>query len=385
MIIFRYLLKELYAYLLAITLVLLIILITNQFVHYLREVADGKITMLVLMKIMSLQVPLMLGYVLPMGVFLSILLVFGRLYMDHEMTVLAACGMSKTKLLGMSLFFAFVITVVVAWLMIWVEPIMERYQYTLVAESAAEASLAKLVPERFQSLGSRGTFYAEKISQQHTQMYDVFLALRDKTQNNGTQNKMHKKHMKEIIPWDLTIAKVAREKQFPENNSKFLVFQEGDRYVGIPGQDDFKIMHYKQYGIKLVGTLPKVHGWPLTASTAELIQLYDMKSEAAAMLHWRIAIPLSVLILALIAFPLSRVNPRRGKFMQLLPALLIYIVYVDLLFLGRAWIQKDIVPRNVGLWWLHALALLLALILLAHHLQWIRISKCKGNKHHAYP
>src|SRR5437870_8952092 len=128
MIIFRYLNRELYFHLLAIMVVLLIIFITNQFVRYINCVASGELTMGVVMKIMSLQVPLLLSYLLPLGVYLSLLLVFGRLYTDHEMTVLNACGISKIQLLGMVSLFCLMVMALVAWLMLWAVPMMENYQ-----------------------------------------------------------------------------------------------------------------------------------------------------------------------------------------------------------------------------------------------------------------
>ena len=79
------------------------------------------------------------------------------------------------------------------------------------------------------------------------------------------------------------------------------------------------------------------------------------------------AMPVSVLVLALLAFPLSRVNPRRGKFSQLLPAILLYILYGNLLFLGRAWVRKGILSFDVGMWWVHGLMLLIAIGLLIYN------------------
>ena len=90
MIIFRYLCRELFSHLLAITVVLLMILITNQFVHYLKGAASGEITMTAVIQMVSLQVPLLLGYLLPLALYLSILIAYGRLHVDHEMVVLPA-------------------------------------------------------------------------------------------------------------------------------------------------------------------------------------------------------------------------------------------------------------------------------------------------------
>src|SRR3990167_802916 len=108
-IIFRYFSKEVLATLLATTLILLIIFITNQFVHYLSDAADGKITTQAVMKVMSLQVPLLLGYLLPLSLFLGLLLTLGRLYVDHEMVVLSSCGVSRAQVIVMVMWLATIV------------------------------------------------------------------------------------------------------------------------------------------------------------------------------------------------------------------------------------------------------------------------------------
>src|SRR3989339_1603867 len=101
MLIFRYISKEIYSGMLATTLVLLLIFMLNQLVHYLNQAATGEITTRALFQIMSLQVPLLLGYLLPLGLYIGIFIALGRMYADQEMTVLASCGFSSTRLLSM--------------------------------------------------------------------------------------------------------------------------------------------------------------------------------------------------------------------------------------------------------------------------------------------
>ena len=87
-------------------------------------------------------------------------------------------------------------------------------------------------------------------------------------------------------------------------------------------------------------------------------------NEAVAEWHWRIAIPLSIPLLTLIAVPLSRVNPRQGKFGRLLPALLLYLGYYSLLIIARSALEDGKIPAQLGMWWLHGSALLLGIVLI---------------------
>ena len=164
MIVFRYLGKELFSNLMAITIVLLIIFITDQFIHYLNDAAKGQITMTAVMQIMSLQIPLLLGYLLPLGLYLSILIAYGRLYVDHEMTVLSSCGMSRLQLLGMTTIIAVLVTMVVAVLMLWAEPIVQGYRTHILDKAVTNASIQKVVPKRFQTFDHNSVFYVDRLS-----------------------------------------------------------------------------------------------------------------------------------------------------------------------------------------------------------------------------
>ncbi len=354
MIIFRYISKELYSSLIGIILVLLIIFMSNQFIHYLHYAAEGSITMSAVMKLMSLQIPFLLGYLIPLSFYISILLVFGRLYLDNEMTVMAACGVSPSNLLTIVLSVTTIVALVVAGLMLWLEPIMDKSRIRIFYESIAQATIEKVAPKRFQSLGSDGVFYADNISHTTQEMQDIFFALRQKPNASGAQI------------WDITLAKVAQQKKLPGDNN-FMLFKHGYKYHGVPGQADFQIIDYKEYGIRISSQVSKQSGWPTNASTKSLWPLrHDPK--VAAELHWRMAMPISTVVLAFLAFPLSRVNPRRGKFTQLLPAILLYIIYGNLLFLGKAWLHKGLIGPVLGLWWVHGVMVVIILAIFTYRL-----------------
>jgi len=362
-IIFRYLCKELYSSILAITLVLLIIFITNQFIHYLKDAASGQITMTAVMQVMSLQIPLLLGYLLPLGLYLSILIAFGRLYVDHEMTVLSSCGMSRAQLMGMLLLISLVVMLVVGALMLWVEPIIQGYRTRILDQAMTNVSIQKVVPKRFQGLHDGSVFYADSLSRERQTMYKVFVA----------------KFSRESSNWDVSLSQAAKEQGVAGLKGKFIVFQNGHRYVGIPGQKNFQTIEFEHYGVRLVASAGHLDDWPNNVPTHDLWRLIKTEKNPEklrtlqAMLQWRLAMPISVILFTLLAFPLSEVKPRSGKFARLFPAILIYIAYADLMFLGRAWIEQGAISPSLGLWWIHGAALILALILNGFRIGWRRI------------
>lgn len=356
MIIFRYLSKEVLATLLATTLILLIIFISNQFVHYLSDAADGKVTTQAVMKVMSLQVPLLLGYLLPLSLFLGLLLTLGRLCVDHEMVVLFSCGVSRAQLIAMVMTLATLVTGVVAWLMLSVEPKMQYYRAEILTNALATSTMGKIIPGRFQQLGDSGrVFYAAGVGKHHQTMGQVFLA--QKLVTGGAER------------WDVVSADRADDMNTAKNGH-FILFKNGIRYVGSPGQLKFDIVKFDRYGIRLYMPPENFAARVEAMPTKQLWHQRRTDRKADAEFQWRIALPLSVLVFALLAVPLSHVNPRKGKFAQMLPAILIYIVYANFMFVGRAWFEKGIINQHLGLWWIDVLLFLLALLLLFIQSSW---------------
>ncbi|ABS76872.2 LPS export ABC transporter permease LptF [Coxiella burnetii] len=357
-IVFRYLCKEILGTLLATTLILLIIFMTNQFVHYLNDAAAGKITVKAVMEIMSLQVPLLLGYLLPLGLFLGGLFALGRMAVDHEMVILTACGVSRAQIVGMLIVLATFIGVIVAWLMLSVEPKMQWYRVKILKDAVATASLEKIVPGRFQPLSSNGqVFYAGGVNDHHQKMLNVFLA---QSETAGGKQR-----------WDLVSADQAGEYSTAKGEN-FILFKNGFRYVGIPGELKYDVMKFGEYGIRLTSPAMDITGRVDAMPTSKLWHLHSKDLKAAAELQWRIAMPLSVWLFALLIVSLSEANPRKGKFAQMLPAVLIYIGYANFMFLGRTWIEDGVISQYLGLWWILGLLLLLAIGLLFFQSRWWR-------------
>lgn len=360
MIIFRYLVKEVYGTLLASTAVLLILLISNQFVHYLTQAAAGIMPLRTVMHIVSLQMPLLLPLLLPLGLYVGILVAYGRLYTDREMIVLWSCGFSKAQLTAMTLTFSMVVAIVVAILTLWFQPNIEAYKRQILVDAAMQSPLERILPDQFLPLPESGlVFYAQGLSRDHKYLKDIFIARRS---NQITA--------KGSLGWDIVVADNGHQTVDPVTRDRFLVLQNGYRYLGMPGEMDFQIVNYKNYGVRIQKNAIPADKRVETMSTHYLWGHQHGNRALEAELQWRIALPLSALILAFLAVPLSRVDSRQGRYAQLLPAFLLYILYVDLLFVSRAWLEKGQISSGIGLWWVHALMLLVAILLFGRFVGW---------------
>ncbi|KAB0500721.1 LPS export ABC transporter permease LptF [Pseudomonas moorei] len=351
MIVFRYLSREVLLTLSAVSAVLLVIIMSGRFIKYLAQAASGLLDPGSLFLIMGFRLPGFLQLILPLGLFLGILLAYGRLYLESEMTVLSATGMSQQRLLVMTLFPATLVAVVVAWLSLSLAPQGANQFQLLLNKQDALTEFDTLEPGRFQALrdGTRVT-YTEQLSDDRINLSGVFISQKNAS-SDGKDRGI-----------SVLVAEKGRQEINPDGN-RYLILDNGYRYDGNPGQADYRAIKYDEYGVLL--PKPDVSDEVTdrdALSTRALMNSDDLRLRAE--LEWRLSLPLLVFIVTLMAVPLSRVNPRQGRFLKLLPAILLYMAYLTLLIAARGALDKGKIPVALGLWWVHAIFLIIGLGLL---------------------
>ncbi len=356
-IIFRYMAKEVCYTMLAVTVIVVFIFLCNQFVRYLSYVASGKYAISTLFHLIVLQAPILIGYLLPLGLFLGVLLSFGRLYADSEMTVLFACGLSRKQLIGMTFLISFFVMIIVAFLVLWFNPIFALKRDKMIDAAEASTVFQTILPGHFQaSKDGLRVFYIEKMSRDRSHMKNVFVA-----QQMGS-NKSAKGNQ----PWMVLSAKGGYQMTDKNTNEDYMVATNGYRFSGVPGKKDYEIIKYDKYGVQMqTSKLSKRNEGEEAIPTMKLLPLAFTGNNYMAELQWRLAMPISVLLLGLLAVPLSYVKPRQGRFAHLVPAILLYFFYVNMIFVSRSWIEDGVVSGWFGIWWVHILMLIITLFFIA--------------------
>lgn len=351
MLIFRYLAKEVFITLASLTAILLLIFMSNQFVRYLNRAASGQFPLVFIMKLMMLEMPNLMGLLLPLGFYMALMIAYGRLYAESEMTVLNACGYGPSSLLRQSLLMASVVALFVLSIMLWLSPHIAIERIKLLRASGVKTLMQTVVPGQFRALsGGRDVFYVESMSKNKGVAKHVFLA---RLEGKGEQSQ-----------WNVLWA----DKVFIENDQQtqedYAILQDGKAYQGQPGRADYQVAEFQRYKARLQHPFFETKADVRTALTSTLWPLNNSDRAKAAELQWRFSIPLMVLTLTLIGVPLSRVNPRTGKFAKLFPAVLIFIVYANFMFIARNWLASGQIPIWLGMWWLHLIFVLLGLLLI---------------------
>ncbi|KGY07941.1 MULTISPECIES: LPS export ABC transporter permease LptF [Vibrio] len=332
MIIVRYLIRETLKSQLAIFFVLLLVFISQTFIKVLGDATDGDIPARLILAIVGLNIPQMGLLMLPMSLYIGILLTFGRLYSESEITVMNATGMGSKFLIRAAMSLAFITTALAAFNTLYLAPWSQEKEAQLIEQVAAENSVDLLKAGQFQRTpdGSSVVFIDE---------------IRD--------NKLNNVFVAQVRPRDAILPSVmfsnSGEVREHDDGRQMIVMHDGTRYEGIPTRLDYMVTEFEQYS-GLIGqreVQAKRRSWG-AVPTLDLIESTDLSAKAE--LQWRISLFVCIPLLTMLVVPLSAVNPRQGRFAKMGPAILAYFVYFISMSTTKSAIEDGNIPAVIGMW-----------------------------------
>ncbi len=315
--------------------ILLGVVVFTQLIRFLGESVSGLLAVDGVLVMLGFSVINYLPILLSISLFLSVLLTLTRCYRDSEMVVWFSSGIGLTRWIRPVLGYALPVTAAIALMSLvlspWALSMADEFKRRL--DSRDDVSHAQ--PGAFrESKQADRVFFLEDVDTENKRVGNIFV----RSIQHGREGTM-----------------VAKEgyQETAENGDRFLVLLNGTRYEGIPGQADFRIAHFERYAMRIEpAELRQSQPGVKTLTTWQLIR--DPNSWNMAELEWRIGLPVSALIMALLAIPLSRVDPRSGRSFNLIVAFVIYIFYNNMISVTNSWVGQGKLDALTGLWALHA-------------------------------
>lgn len=348
----RYVLREVLQTWGAVMAVLVLILATNSLAYMLGKVVEGKLATDAVLPLFMTSFTHYLVTMIPLGLFLGLMLSFGRLYAESEMAALGSCGIGMARLYRPVMAAGVIAALIAGAMAIWVSPWAKRVEADIEAKMAARSELAAITPGRFnQTVDGDVVLFAAKVGKDGS-LQEVFV---EATDDKGVKH--------------LVRAERAREDIDPETGASFLVFENGHRYSGKPGSADFRVIEFEQHGIRLSEPKPAAGSAGRSGWSMQRLWNSDRPRDRAEF-EWRLAMPIACLMLALASIPLSHTTPRKGRYGKIALALLLYLVYSNVMVVARNALADGDVPMWVGMWWAHGLTLVLIVLLLGYRLGW---------------
>jgi lipopolysaccharide export system permease protein len=342
-----YLAREILKTSFATLLVLYVILVSNALGRVLADIADGDIPRQALWPVLLSQSISILSLLLPIALFLGIVFAFGRMYKDHEIVVMNACGIGYREFYKPVALILLPVLIFSAYTSLWLNAQVQRQAQAIVDHGENQHEFQQIRSGQFnQSKSGDLVFFMESISDDRLELQDIIISqARDDYRV-------------------LETADSGRQKIEEKTGDLFLVVGPGERYEGRPGAAEHKIVSFDQHGI-LMENKSRSSSTHKRSDQMTLAELWASERVAhRAELHWRIALPVVLLVLGLVAVPLSYIAPRKGRFGKVGYALLIYILYFNLMAFTRAQLEAGSFPFTLNFWWVHLAFLGLALGLL---------------------
>ncbi len=334
----------------AVFTTLFTITITVMLIKVLGQAAGGKVASQDVIALIGFAALRYLPIILILTSFISVLVVVTRSYQDSEMVVWFASGLSLSRWIKPVLSFGIPVIVAVIALSFFVTPWANRQSAEFRERFQKREDIARVAPGRFQESSSADRiFFVEAVSGDSTKVQNVFV----NTVKDGRNS---------IV--------VAREGSIAldERGDKFLVMDQGRRYDGMGDQTEFRVMEFERYGVLVSRQSQALVGDQSARSLTTLELIADMNNFNAGELLWRISLPLMGLLLMLLAIPLSFANPRGGRSANLLIALLLFIIYSNMVSVLQASVVQKRLSFEAAWWPLHLTAAILIMMLFSWRL-----------------
>lgn len=328
----------------AVLTVLMAIALVILFIRLLGDVARGELANEAVFTFLGFSLLYFLPVLMTIALFAGVLMPLSRIWRDSEMVIWFNAGLSLTQWMRPVLTFAVPFSLVILLLTLVLNPwvLTKKSEYRQDLRSRSESTL--IAPGLFaESAAGQRVYYVEALNPLTGIVRNVFMQSRIDDQLG------------------LVVAREGYHTQLFDG-SRYLVFKDGRRYEGAPGQLDYRIVQFERYWMRLdpVVTTAKETG---IRQTPAMELMNDPSPQARAELMWRLGVPVSALILSVMAIPLSFVNTRARRSYGLVIALLLYFVYNNLLSLSQAWVAQGKLDPWAGVLTAHLLMLFATLVL----------------------
>ena len=335
----------------AVTLVMLMIFIVVRALGFLRQAAEGMISVGSIFLLLLLKVMTYMDAILPLTIFVAILMVLDRWGRDNETIIMSASGYSPGHLLKPAAFLLVVSGIVVGGFSFYLSPLAVRVGGAIEHEFRTGQEVSGIMAGVFtETRNGRGVYFVEKADNNLSKYEHVFVYGSDASQDG------------------VVVAATARQEQDRKSGNRFLVLENGVRYEGVPGNPEYRVIEFESYSIRLLPDLVPEPPVPLRGwRNQDLWKNYN-SSWVRSEMHWRLSKVVVLPVLILFALGLSHIGPGRGRLPAIIGALVIYFCYTNVAGLAVATMRDSTgLSPVIGLWALH-----LAFAVAAIYLFWCK-------------
>ncbi|MGR9014559.1 MAG: LPS export ABC transporter permease LptF, partial [Gammaproteobacteria bacterium] len=334
--------------LLAVWSVIVVIIVSRQFIRILDKAVEGQVSNQTLMTVLGLKTIIASATFLPAALFMAVLMVLGRMYRDQEMSAVASAGGGAGTVYRAIFLLVFPLSVLSAGLSFYVSPWAEAMMEELMHQDKESADLRGIAAGKFSEY-SQGdlVFYVENID---------------------ADKKMHQVFVQHRQGERLAIinAETGRLKDLPDG--RYVILEKGERIQGQPGALNFVIEQFNEYAVR-IETKETEASFGKESIASEALVVSGQIADIAELQH-RLSIPMGIILLCFIAVPLAQMSPRGGVYGNMLVGFIIYFSYGNLIRVSQSWVMNQTIPPWLGAIGVDSLLLVVGGVLLARLFGW---------------
>lgn len=343
----RHFIKELTLTAMGIFIVLLAILVSTQAINLLGRAADGRVAVDAVAALIGFWTLGMTPLLLVLTAYISVLTVLTRYWRDSEMSVWLSCGLALKQWIRPVMQFAVPFAILIAVMQLAVLPWAElrSREFAEILKQKQELSLVEQGVFRALGKSNGRVYFVEKFDADSGMMKNLFLRERD---DKGRESIVF-----------------AKEGAFSlKDNKRTLELSNGYRYNGTAGKADWNEVSFQHLSL-IISTTPKIINPIDHRRTIPTMKLFGSDNpQYRAELMWRLSLPVSVLLLCMLAVPLSYFNPRTGHTYNILFAIGFFLIYQNGLTFLRNAVEESKINFWLGLLPMHLMILAAAIILM---------------------
>jgi len=348
----KYLYREILLVFIAVLSILILVYVSHRFVRYLAEVVAGGIPVGAILELLGITLLSKLEIFIPVSFYMAVLLALGRMYKDNEITAMGIGGIGLITIAWNVFRLSLVFAVLTMFLSLYISPEIVLLQEDQKEKAREEFDITGIYPGHFREIkGKKYIIYVEDVSPDKRSMQNIFV----QTLHADTS--------------DILVANSAHQ-MIDEHKKRFIVFKDGHRYAGKPGDLDFTITRFNRYTIHIEEEAENRGARYHSIDTLPTSELLHGRSHPryAAELQWRFSLPISLVVLSLLAVVLARTSSGAGRYAKLTTAVLAYFLYNNLIGIARTLVERGDLSPSIGLLPVHGVIILFVVgALIAEH------------------
>jgi lipopolysaccharide export system permease protein len=331
----------------------------------------GEVIRLTLLKaLIALEV------LLPIALFFGLILGLGTLHNDSEIVAMQASGISESRMIRPVVTLAIPLALVIAVLSIYVRPLAYTQSYQILSIAEASSDIDRIKAGQFYLTRKTAESDEAVLSEETALSGGKAPRSEQKTRSSGDRERaifVEKISVDQALDRIFIRTRIDKELQIvsaqtgnfierPQSSYHLLELNHARIFKRVDNGPDLfaRIDHFT---MNVTNEQPEPPGYKVKSIATAKLAL-SRKPKDRAEYQWRISTPITTLLLALLAIPLSRSRPRQGRFARLLFAFVIYAAYYNLMGVSETWVKQQVI---INIWWV---PLLLALVVILSYLPW---------------